>query len=136
MNLRVIPFVIIICLYLSSCGGGGGDEDVNTPNTIPPSTPPPAPPPPPPVTETVDDVADLVEGHPFYNSPHSKPIVTLNNYLYVVNTPLDTLDDKIVTMYHAIIKKQKEMENDCSNDIARLNKLEEAEKMIQMWSTN
>ncbi|MDE0084662.1 MAG: hypothetical protein OXU23_03050 [Candidatus Poribacteria bacterium] len=43
-------------------------------------------------------------GHPTFMSPHASPIVVSNNYVFVVNTPADTVDI-IDTDTHAIVKR-------------------------------
>ncbi|RKU13813.1 hypothetical protein C6501_08980 [Candidatus Poribacteria bacterium] len=43
-------------------------------------------------------------GHPTFMSPHASPIVVSNGYVFVVNTPADTVDI-IDTDMHAVVKR-------------------------------
>jgi YVTN family beta-propeller protein len=82
---------IFLLLLLSGCGGSGGSADSSTPVT--PSTPADITvvPQEPETFEAVDPKS-VTKGHPFFNSPHSNPIVASDDFVYVVNTPSDTVD--------------------------------------------
>lgn len=95
--VRVLAVIVISLTGVLACGGGG---DTNTsPSTSPslPGTPsaPAAPfiPPPVPAPETGEgNLEALVSGQPFFSSPHFNPITASDQYVYVVNTPSDTVD--------------------------------------------
>lgn len=92
---------IFLLLLLSGCGGSGGSSDAIT--TVPSSTPvTPAPVDTPVLVQEPEsfepiDPKNVTVGHPFFNSPHSNPIVAAEDFVYVVNTPSDTVEiiDKI-----------------------------------------
>ena len=87
---------IFLLLLLSGCGGSGGSSDSNTPVTPSTLTDTPVVPQEPETFAPIDPKTVTV-GHPFFNSPHSNPIVASDDFVYVVNTPSDTVDviDKI-----------------------------------------
>jgi DNA-binding beta-propeller fold protein YncE len=82
---------MFLLIILSGCGGSGGSADTNTNVTPASPTETPVVPQEPETFEPIDPKTVTV-GHPFFNSPHSKPIVASSDFIYVVNTPSDTVD--------------------------------------------
>lgn len=92
-NYLPILAVFFLSLSIFACGGSSsapeGDDVV-----VPPADNNLSFSPPPIMTPIASnfDIDSIAPGHPFFNSPHSNPIVINNGYVYVVNTPSDTLD--------------------------------------------
>ncbi len=90
---RLVGFAVIIVFVsvVSACGGGSDSNSTNQPTPV--LTPVPSPSiPDVPDTFAPLDRSSITVGHPFFNSPHSNPIITSDSFVYVVNTPSDTLD--------------------------------------------